>query len=797
MAERLFRGQIQPAARPLGSFLQSSQNNIPGATQLTKMPRVSQIATLQQAGTSSVAGFNQLEQLATALKPFGRQLQKAVDRGMRQYAIGSIEAGYYDTLKNEEVKARLIAQQNKEAAAADAANTIGKIEAEDPVAGQLARETNPWRAVGRNRALAQLAASQVGPLLTAELQKPEYAGMKPGSSQLAEAKVNVTQGLLNRFGLTGDELETTYYVTPSINKAWDKFSQEQAKIYNATLAESQTVLASSSVSTFFDGIRQNGGLLMPDGTILRPGDPGFAQVAGQALTQKIDSSLNLLGGKARQDAWKQVQKTLGFWAGSGTNGAMQVVQQVGVGPSKDANGNPIEYSKRAKYFQTYPLELTNNTNTALSARNERNQQVQSTLEVQARNAFFSSDGPMGAPFGSAEFKNRYAQWLSNATNSGLQTANELGTKLSNEYAESSQVIAAPTVEAAGGIITALNALTPSDIDTPEKVQGYVDVIDEFARGTSGGDPQRYQKTREELLGILEQKQKNFGGVAQNIGLQGNLTRFVNEDLADSGIMDLISTEQRFIPGQSWQDRIRNSGKLSSNQKQVYLNYGNEVRSMYQREYDRLATQWWNENPNASVMPQGTGAELLDQAKDNVRKSIRYGQLRDRAINAGNRGTTSNSNSGGTTNNNSNSSSNQGSTRPVQFNKSDSSSASAAQVRRYTSLQVMSNQWIADEIDSIFKNGYASPEMNAFADKAGTSSAVLLRRQLDLFTTDDPAKQKALDQYKAKLDEYINRQSSSELPGQANYQFAMAPSASTYNPRAPGAWLMAELFPTAV
>ena len=110
---------------------------------------------------------------------------------------------------------------------------------------------------------------------------------------------------------------------------------------------------------------------------------------------------------------------------------------------------------------------------------------------------------------------------------------------------------------------------------------------------------------------------------------------------------------------------------------------------------------------------------------------------------------------------------------------------------------MSNQWIADEVASIFKNGYASPEMNAFADKAGTSSAVLLRRQLDLFVTDNPARQKVLDRYKAKLDEYINRQSSSELPGQANYEYAMAPSADTYNPRAPGAWLMAELFPTAV
>ena len=224
MAERLFRGQIQPAARPLGSFLQSQQNNIPGATQLASMPRGSQIATLQQAGTSSVAGFNQLQQLADSLKPFSAQLQNSVDRGMRQYAIGNIEAGYYDTLKNEEVKARLIAQENRELGTERTAETINKLEKVDPVAGQLARESNPWRAIGRNRALAQLAASQVGPLLAEELLDPKYAGMKPGDGQLAKAKSDITQGLLNRFGLTGDELESTYYVTPAINKGWDKFS---------------------------------------------------------------------------------------------------------------------------------------------------------------------------------------------------------------------------------------------------------------------------------------------------------------------------------------------------------------------------------------------------------------------------------------------------------------------------------------------------------------------------------------------------------------------------------------------
>ena len=804
MAERLFRGQIQPAARPLGSFLQPQQNNIAGAARPSLLSQTSRIATLQQAGTSSVAGFNQIAQLTDALKPFSAELQKTVDRGMRQYAIGNIEAGYYDTLKNEEVKSKLKAQENLEDGAGQTAATITKLEAVDPVAGQLAREVNPWRAVGRNRALAQLAASQIGPLLAGELQKPGYAGIKPGSPQLAEAKEAVTRKLLNRFGLTGDELASTYYVTPAINKGWDKFSQEQAKIYNSALWNSQTTTTSASISTFFDEIRQNGGLTV-NGVFVPTGSNAaeqavFAQIAGEQLTNKIDKGLSLLGGKAKDEAWEQIQKTLGFWAGSGTNGALQIVQQVGVGPARDPNGVPISYKKRPRYFAAYPLELTDYTNTALKARNDQNAAIQATLENQARADFFSPEGPMGAAFGSNEFQERYAAWVTKWAGAGFTRTNELGTTLSDEYQETTGVVSAPTVGEASGLIGSLENLKPSQIRTEKQVAGIVREIDEFARNTSGGDPERYVKTREELMEILERKQKLIGGLTPNIGLQGNLTRYVNEDLANSGITALLD---QTVAGQTWQERINNSN-LSVTQKQTYMSYGNQVRQMYQEEYERLGQKWWEDNPSARVMPQGVGARLLNDAKNNVRKSILYEQLKERAINAGQQSSTKagppaikSTTEPGTQSSNSQGTQPSSPVRTAQFTQANSGSATAQQAKKYTTAQVMENQWIGDELKSILEKGYASPAMNDFANKAGTSSAVLIRRQLDLFSSPDPKKQKALDEYKAKLDEYINRQSSSELPGQANYKYAMAPSAATYNPRAPGAWLMAELFPAAV
>ena len=792
MAERLFRGQIQPAARPLGSFLQPQQNNIAGAARPSLLPQTSQIATLQQAGTSSVAGFNQMAQLSDALKPFSAQLQKSVDRGLRQYAIGNIEAGYYDTLKNEEVKSKLKAQENLEEGAGQTADTITRIEAVDPLAGQLAREVNPWRAVGRNRALAQLAASQIGPLLTSELLKPGYAGIKPGSGQLAQAKEAVTRRLLNRFGLTGDEIEATYYVTPAINRGWDKFSQEQAKLYDSALTNSTTTLTSTSVSTFFDSIRQNKGLTV-NGVFVPADSPKFAQIAGEQLTNRIDSGLALLGGKAKEEAWEQIQKTLGYWAGSGTNGALQIVQQVGVGPARDMrSGELIPYANRAKYYQAYPLQLTDNTTAALKARNDQNTQVQGTLETAARNDFFSPEGPMGVPFGSNEYQERYAAWASRWTRSGLQTANELGTKLSSEYGETTGVISAPTVEDSSGIITALNALRPSDIDSPEKVQGLIAQIDTFSRNTAGGDSAQYLKNREQLIKILEEKQKLYGGVAQNIGLQGNLTRYVNEDLADNEITGLLSSQAGWNPGLSPEDNIRNSTKLTTSQKQAYLNYGNQVRQLYQEEFDSLTTKWFEDNPNASIMPQGVGARLLNQAKNNVRGGETYKDLKAAAIAAGPPETTTKK---GAPDRSNSARPDTPTAEPIRFTKSTSETATSQQAKAYTSEPVMDKAWVQAELDGIGKNGYASPEMNSLADKAGTSSLVFLRRQLDFLTETNPRQLQLLNQWKVYLDEKINRQSSSELPGQANYEYAMAPSAATYNPRAPGAWLMEALLPT--
>ena len=64
----MVRSSLQ--SRPLSSFLQPAQNNIAGPTQQPQLQVGRSIVTQQQAGTSSVAGFNQMQQVAECTGPF-------------------------------------------------------------------------------------------------------------------------------------------------------------------------------------------------------------------------------------------------------------------------------------------------------------------------------------------------------------------------------------------------------------------------------------------------------------------------------------------------------------------------------------------------------------------------------------------------------------------------------------------------------------------------------------------------------------------------------------------------------
>ena len=75
MADRLFKGQIRPAAQPIGSFINPARFNTPNAA---NRPSIAGLADRHDSagGTTNVAGFNQADQIAKSLGAFNRELKR-------------------------------------------------------------------------------------------------------------------------------------------------------------------------------------------------------------------------------------------------------------------------------------------------------------------------------------------------------------------------------------------------------------------------------------------------------------------------------------------------------------------------------------------------------------------------------------------------------------------------------------------------------------------------------------------------------------------------------------------------
>ena len=125
--------------------------------------------------------------------------------------------------------------------------------------------------------------------------------------------------MLKDYGLTGDELESTYYVSPQINKSWDQFTQKQGElirpVYDTQVAwpAGQRRLPAARG----DRCQQRGS----------PGDP--VSPGRDADHAEIDKNLSLLGGEDRRNAWEAMKKNLAYLYDQGFL-ALQAIQKSGL-----------------------------------------------------------------------------------------------------------------------------------------------------------------------------------------------------------------------------------------------------------------------------------------------------------------------------------------------------------------------------------------------------------------------------------------------------------------------------------
>ena len=219
--QRLQNPSISPAARPVDQFLQFDANSAPAQpTRSVSLAQPKGITTIQRGGMRNVQGVNPLEELTTALQP----LSKLYDAGVGIYASDQYRRG-----QNEILRAAANINRDTIAKGYKYAEDNRALSAENPIAGVLMDQTNPFREAGRINQASRWAASVVPSLMRAKWAEKagELARLDPSDPKIRLARAEVVRSVSTSLGL--DEFSPGFqqYVLPEINRSSEWFDDQQ------------------------------------------------------------------------------------------------------------------------------------------------------------------------------------------------------------------------------------------------------------------------------------------------------------------------------------------------------------------------------------------------------------------------------------------------------------------------------------------------------------------------------------------------------------------------------------------
>jgi len=248
--QRLQAGSLQPSANPVSSFLNFDANSKPAApAQPSKLGQISRITGIQRGAMRDVQGVNPLQELSEALAP----LTKVADAGMQLYATNEYKKGQNEILKaaaninrDQQQKSIAYAEQNRE------------LDRQNPVAGILMDQANPFRQAGRVNQASKWVATQTPAMFKAEWARlgGDLRKLDPSDPRVMAVQARVTNQLTSTFGL--DEFSPGFqdYVLPTLNKSWEWFQNEQ---YKGRVAYDKEVGARQTTDALVSLLLQPGG----------------------------------------------------------------------------------------------------------------------------------------------------------------------------------------------------------------------------------------------------------------------------------------------------------------------------------------------------------------------------------------------------------------------------------------------------------------------------------------------------------------------------------------------------------
>lgn len=784
MAERLPFGQVTPVARPLDSYIQpSAQQNVAKPAAPSEIQVTGGLRSVQTGGGGSIAsqadpGRN-LRAVAQALTPFNRALTTTLTGGAVMLKAQQIDAGYIEA-QNEYAKAQLILQQQSEVSATNAASQITQLEKVDPVAAILLKDANPWKQIGRRRAIAQIAGNDVNSALSTALAQDfgRLAGLPPGSGELMRVRVNVTDQIMQRYGLTEDMPEVAQYFTPQMTRAWDKFATKHEQAYNDQLEASTTATGIAAMGSGLQSLYENG--IPFNGVQVMPGDPMWPQLAGLMLTQEMDKQLQMLGGSARVRSAKEMREQLmgSFGQVPGMAEALTFVR----------GGDPsVPMEKRPTWGASNPLDMLELRNRGNEARIKDYELGQQGVE-QKLDALWYQAGSPGALLPSDP---AYPAALINFRNQAAALGyRDVDSYLSNRMSSTSSVLEEayrPDPLAAQDFLNAIEDAPPSTFSSPAGLKALREQAAAAARAepTPELQAERYRQYSEAIERKRQQAEEFTPGVKQQVdqALLQDLALPAVKALADQGKPGGSSMMQALIQQGADPASAAASAFGSSN----VVAFTNGVQNLYLRAAEDALNKWREDNPGRAMSPAAKN-RIVSQAVADARKSKEYADLYSTltGLQPGQvgQGTVGTGPSQGT----------QPGPQARGVPKASASSLPDSTVKGYAARPVLDGSWLHSELSNVANGKPVSAELYQLAKRAGTSTNRYLLEQLRFYPQLDPD-----GEARRYLEGEVRKQRQGQQLSSANYRGAtgglgMVPTG--YNPLAPGSWLMNLLMPPA-
>lgn len=704
------------------------------------------IQTIQRQNGGNVAGYNQGLQVAEALAPFNRGLTNLLTTGFVMLKENQIEAGYYDELRNQQARGLLSLQNQSEAGASNAAGQITQLEKVDPPGAALLRESNPWKAIGRRRALAQLAGGEVDNVLSADLQmnQGELATVQPGSGALMERKSQLTQMVLDRYGLTGDEPETAFYVAPKVNKAWDDYTTKQQKLYNETLRINGRAQTTAALGLSLQQMGEKG-IPLQNGEVVTKGDPRFAQLAGMVLTSQIDQALSFSGGQDRAEDLKEIRTQL-----LGTYGQVPVLADA-LGFVQ--GGNPGDAS-RPTWGETYGLEILETRNRGNAARQQTYELGQKGIEQQLADVWDGPNGPGSMLQTDPNYISAVREFRALAAGMDYRDIDGfIKGRMDSQESVTGRLYANDPL-AAEDFLGHIRDLPRSALSTPEAVKGLIEQARQAALTEPTDDLRRarYQEYRAAITAKQEQAQQTTPG------LQSAIDKALLQDLGLPQVKPIVDAAKgtgggglsAFLPSNA--GGMAAASGLGSNKVSAFTQ---RLNDLFLRNAETKIDAWVAKNPGVPLTSSVRNV-LISEAIAESRKSEEYKD----ALGALTQGKQPGPGTVGPGPDNG------GALGPGVRGVPRAAAAALkpSTVKGFAVRPVMNGDWLDSELSALSKGKPVSRELYDLANRAGTTTNRYLLEQLRFYPQLDP--NGTARQY---LEQQIRTQRQGQTVSQANWQ----------------------------